>query len=294
MKSLIVGMGIGNLYLQVLTELGAEITTVDADPKKNADFTDIETAITQSSGIFDTVHICTPNFTHEPLARLLANHAKIVLVEKPGVINSASWKNLIKDFPNTRFYMVKNNQYREEINEFKNLYKKSKHTVVCWYRKNCVPNPGSWFTTKSKAFGGVSRDLIPHMLSYYTKLADIDEGDMYSAFSEQRHTLDSITDTEYGVIDPTGTYDVDDFCEIMIKNQNQYWLLVADWKTDLNDDSSITFDIDGQRIQFELGWCPEEAYKNMIIDITNNLNNDEFWINQNKQDIWIHEQIEKL
>ena len=39
MKSLVIGMGIGNLYHEVLTNLGYEIVTVDQDATKNADFT---------------------------------------------------------------------------------------------------------------------------------------------------------------------------------------------------------------------------------------------------------------
>ena len=56
MKSLIIGMGIGQLYKSVLTELGSTVVTVDADVNKGADFTDVVSAIT-SYGTFDTVHI---------------------------------------------------------------------------------------------------------------------------------------------------------------------------------------------------------------------------------------------
>lgn len=290
MKALVIGLGIGSLYNKVLSDLGYDVTTVDADPEKSPDYIRVDDITNKE---FDLAYIGTPNFTHEDLARKVAPFSKLVVIEKPGVINSENWKNLIKDFPNTRFYMVKNNQYREEITKFKELSEKSKNVIVCWYRKNCVPSPGSWFTTKEKAFGGVSRDLMPHMLSYYTTIADFENGKTWLSRAEQRHTLDSITDTEYGVVNKNGTYDVDDFCEIEIENSVR-WHFVADWKNDLIDDSSIYFDIDPRRVRFELGWCPEEAYKNMLIDITNNLNNDEFWINQNKQDIWIHEQIENL
>lgn len=293
MKALIVGLGIGSLYLKVLKELEWEVVTVDSDPAKNADYQNIKDILDQR---FDLSYIGTPNYTHEELARTVADISRIVLIEKPGVINSDAWIGLIKDFPHTRFSMVKNNQYRKEMENFKKLYSNSDHIVVCWNRKNCIPNPGSWFTTKSKAFGGVSRDLLPHMISYYTALDDFEKGETKFANSEQRHNLDSIIDTEYGVIDRTGTYDVDDFCELIIFNRTHNWLFVCNWKSNQVDDSSITFDVPGQeqRITVELGWCPEYAYKNMIEDLVSNLNNDEFWINQNKQDIFIHQQIEIL
>ena len=43
--SLIIGMGIGNLYAKVLAELGHNIVTVDQDPNKGADFTSVDIAI---------------------------------------------------------------------------------------------------------------------------------------------------------------------------------------------------------------------------------------------------------
>lgn len=45
MKSLIVGMGIGQLYKSVLTSMGHEIVTVDSDIAKGADFPSIKPAI---------------------------------------------------------------------------------------------------------------------------------------------------------------------------------------------------------------------------------------------------------
>ena len=82
MKVLIVGMGFGNLYKSVHTELGNEIVTVDTNG--TADFTSIDDAI-RTHRMFDITHICTPNFTHFSLANKLAKFSKIVFVEKPGV-----------------------------------------------------------------------------------------------------------------------------------------------------------------------------------------------------------------
>ena len=109
-KSLIVGMGIGQLYKQVLTELDHEVTTVDSNIFKNADFPDVKSAIL-SRGPFDTVHICTPNWTHEKIAYDVAPYARIVFIEKPGLKTSADWFRLVYAFPQTRFMMVKNNMW---------------------------------------------------------------------------------------------------------------------------------------------------------------------------------------
>ena len=44
MKSLIVGMGIGQLYYSVFSSLGYDIDTVDANADKNATYNDISLA----------------------------------------------------------------------------------------------------------------------------------------------------------------------------------------------------------------------------------------------------------
>jgi predicted dehydrogenase len=293
MKSLIVGLGFGNaVYKPVFEKIGSTIVTVD--PIKDADFKTVEEAIDVHKH-FDTVNICTPNFTHEDIARKVAKHSSVVFIEKPGVLNSQHWKNLVEDFPETRFMMVKNNQYRTEINEFHRLAGQCDKIYVRWNNANRIPNPGSWFTTKELAFGGVSRDLIPHMLSYYCELTDFKKGNKLDAVAMQNHLLSDITSTDYGTINHNGVYDVDDFCKLEFKNGDTTWILSANWKTNLDhDDSSISFTSKNSAIRHVLGMCPEEAYKKMIETAVKYLNNDELWNMQLEQDIWIHQQIEDL
>lgn len=291
--SLVVGMGIGNLYAAVLDELGHGVITVDSDPNKKADFTSVDYAIA-TCRMFDTVHICTPNFTHVKIARKLAACSRIIFIEKPGVATSDAWKQLVIDYPKTRFVMVKNNQYRAEIKRFKELAKQSSAVHLKWNNCNRIPSPGSWFTDKSLAFGGVSRDLIPHMLSYYCVLTDYTKGNKLYANAIQRNELKDIDSTEYGVINPNGVYDVDDFCEMEFHNGNTKYILTANWRTQQPSDISISFDMDGRAIRFELGLCPESAYKEMIHEAVENLHNDVYWQEQYEQDMWIHKQIENL
>lgn len=291
-KALIIGMGFGRaVYKPVLEELGYQVITVD--PIQPADFLTVEAAI-DAHKHFNTVNICTPNFTHEPLARTIAPYADIVFVEKPGVKDHYAWQQMVIDNPTCRFMMVKNNQFRDTIDQFKTLADQSNTVRVVWNNKNRIPNPGSWFTTKDLAFGGVSRDLIPHMFSYYTALTDYTKGNKLYATAVQRHSLDTVNDTDYGTVNKNGTYDVDDFCEFEFKNGNTTWVLTANWKDDKADDVYISFDMKNSAAKFVLGLCPESAYKAMIENAVNNLNNNDFWQEQLAQDIWIHKQIEKL
>ena len=291
MKALIVGMGIGQLYHSVFSSLGYDIDTVDANPEKNATFTTVDNITEQ----YDIAVVCTPNFTHEIVARTIAKNCKIVLIEKPGVQDSKSWFCLIEDFPDTRFMMVKNNQYRDEIKLFQMQADQSERVYIRWNNANRIPQPGSWFTTKELAFGGVSRDLIPHMLSYYCALTNFPQGKKLDSSSIQNYLLSDITSTDYGTVNPDGVYNVDDFCKLEFKNGNTVWTLSANWKTNLDhDDSSISFGMKNSAVRHELGLCPESAYKKMIETAVENLNNNAFWNDQFAQDLWIHKQLEEL
>ncbi len=290
-KSLIIGMGIGQLYKTVLTNLGHEVITVDSDISKGADLPNVEAAL-YAHAPFDTVHICTPNFTHESIARKVAGVSSIIFVEKPGLETRASWEKLLNDFPRTRFMMVKNNMWRNNISDLQKLASEAKSVNIQWIRKNCIPHPGSWFTTKKLAFGGVSRDLMPHLLSWFIALnPKWDKEQVTKQEALQCHKLENIDSTEYGAVNPNGTYDVDDRCHISFGDK---WMLVADWRNMSKDDSSIEFVMEDDNVtRFELGWCPEDAYQSMIADAITNINDYEFWLNQIKQDLWIHDKIEQ-
>ena len=286
MKSLIIGMGIGQLYESVLTELGHIVVTVDLDTSR-AQYKDVDSAL-RTHGQFDTVHICTPNFTHVNIARKIAACTKIVFIEKPGVANEESWKQLVKDYPKTRFMMVKNNMWRDNINEMRAHYVKSKNINLNWINKNRVPKPGSWFTNKSLAYGGVSRDLLPHLLSLFVALEpSYDSTSWVFRHSWQKWTLDDLKDSDYGNVDPNGIYDVDDRVELEGYVGEHKWVICANWRSNSHDDIAIYFD----DYAVPLGLCPESAYKNMISDAVKNINNDNFWKEQYEIDCWIHKKI---
>lgn len=294
MKSLIVGMGIGNLYKEVLTNLGHEIVTVDLDYSK-ADFINVDDAIAEHS-VFDTVHICTPNFTHSELAHKVAKYAKIVFIEKPGVYSAYDWNQMVHAFPNTRFMMVKNNQWRDNIRELQQLASTSTKIELFWINANRVPGPGTWFTTKELAYGGVSRDLMTHLLSLYQALNySYATTPLVEACAEQRYCLDDVSDTEYGTVNLAGTYNVDDVCKFVFKGPQREWTLIADWKSNTVDYRAIDFTrVDGTKASFTLGLCPAEAYQSMISDATKNVNNDKFWEQQLERDLWIHSRMDNL
>lgn len=301
-NSIVVGLGIGQLYRQVLTELGYTVVGVDADPTKKAEFTDVESAIEKYKN-FDTAHICTPNFTHAELAQKLAPYSKIVFVEKPGVANSDDWNTLVHTYKDTRFAMVKNNQWRDNINELQDLARNSYKVDLKWINNDRVPSPGTWFTTKSLAYGGVSRDLMPHLLSLFMVMyPDFMQAEQIKNSASKVWNLEDFARTDYGVVDKDGVYDVDDVCNLSFRTDNTVWNLTADWRSNIGDERCITFHLNNKQdtsdsnttVSVELGLCPEYAYKNMIEDCVKNLNNSEFWQNQLEQDYYIHEKVQNI
>ena len=292
-KSIIIGMGIGQLYKTVLENLGNEIVTVDTDVSKGAKYESIDKAILLEAP-FDTAHICTPNFTHFDIASKIAPYSKIVFIDKPGVADSNSWKQLLDSFSQTRFMMVKNNMWRSKIPELQYIASLAETVHFNWINEDRVPNPGTWFTTKKLAFGGVSRDLTPHLLSLFIACNPYWKDFSLSSTTEtaRRWDLESLDRTDYGIIKKDGIYDVDDFCKLTYGDK---WTLTANWKANVADRRNIEFTMkDESVIVFQLGLCPEEAYQAMIKDAVDHVNDDDFWQIQRDQDIWIHKQIEKI
>jgi predicted dehydrogenase len=294
MKSLIVGLGIGSLYKSILEAMGGIVVTADMDPNKNANYRTI-TEVLRDHNHFDTVHICTPNFTHYQLAELAAAHAKIVFIEKPGFQTSTDLEVINQKYPSTRFMMVKNNMWRTNVNAIRDHVRSADVIKINWINHDRVPNPGSWFTTKQFAWGGVSRDLMPHMLSWFIALnVNYDQAALVSYRSEQRHSLDTINDTAYGVVNKKGQYNVDDWCRMVFEQNNKQWVLEADWRSLGEEDIGIIFVKPDTTVRIPLGLCPEEAYADMIIDAYENIYNSHFWNKQIEHDVWIIDQVNKL
>lgn len=285
MKSLIIGMGIGQLYKKVLTELSSNVIT--ADLNQPADYKFYQDAIKYHK-FFDTIHICTPNFTHDSIAEQVASKTRFLFVEKPGLKFESSWNKLVLNNPDTRIMMVKNNMYRHNLYIMRNHYKNSNTVKLHWLNHNRVPKPGSWFTTKDLAYGGVSRDLLPHLLSIFAALEPkYNEVEWLYRNSWQRWRLHQLADSDYGDVNSDGTYDVDDNVELETVIDNKRWFIRTSWRTLERNDIAIHFDNDSM----ELGLCPESAYMTMIQTAYLNEHNPTFWQKQLELDCWIHRNI---
>jgi predicted dehydrogenase len=216
----------------------------------------------------------------------------MVFVEKPGLRTAHDWQIMIDSCPETKFMMVKNNQYRDELVFFKALNNVSTNVNINWINYNRVPHPGGWFTNRHYSFGGVSRDLMPHLLSWVAALNPTvyQDSNVLKFEREQRWKLEDLLDTAYGNVNPDGLYDVDDYANIELRVGNVHYKLTANWRSLEQDDQSIAFIGDRER-RFELGLCPVSAYKKMIETAFENISNLEWWHDQLEQDLWIHNML---
>jgi predicted dehydrogenase len=288
MKALIIGMGIGRLYRDIYERKGWSVVTVDS--MVPADFTDVRD-VTDTD--FDTAHVCTPNFLHKHHAEVAADRAKIVFVEKPGLLDALAWSMLVNQNQKAKIVMVKNNQYRSEIPDLRTLADNSTDIDINWNNKNRVPSPGGWFTERKKSWGGVSRDLMPHLISIYIALAGKDyEESPVEVECLRKWTLEEIvaSGTEYGTPHAEGVYDVDDHAALTFRIGERTFNLNACWRNAIKDDRAIHFD----DTSHELGLCPEDAYERMIDTAITNLHNDDYWYDQLLQDMFVHRMMEKL
>lgn len=301
-KVLIIGLGIGSLYKKVLSEHNTknqfEVVTLDPHPAKDADYFILEDVYADHPK-FDLAIICCPNHYHEEyvLGLKTRNMAKAILVEKPGLKDFATWALYSCTMDPNKLVMVKNNLYRTQtLEEIKKTIEDNLYDIteinIDWLNKDRIPKPGSWFTNKELAWGGVSRDLMPHLLSIYYALFESTDEPM-EQIAIRKYTLEDIDGSEYGEIEKENpVYDVDDQASILFnlsyKKQDIPVKLNASWKTGADKSKiGVTIKIDNQSIFYDFGLCPEDAYYEMITD-TLNMTTKQY--NKHKTiDSWIHQ-----
>ena len=291
MKALLIGLGgIGrNVYLPELKRIGYTVTTVDLK-EHDADYNDVDSV----AGKFDVAVICTPNFTHDALARKIATQCESVFIEKPGLPSAEQWNTLCEDYPKTRFIMCKNNLYRDSYGAIDDFLTGKEELIgidVTWFNANRIPNPGTWSTNRRSAWGGVALDLFPHLYTQLVKVfggvPDCQRGS--HSMAQQWQLQDCIdSGTDYGNMDPNGIYNVCDYAQETWYVDDKYPINIrASWKQGY-DDQSIKIYTEDSLYQWNFGLCPANAYGNMIATgIT------EPYDVHRQLDFWVHRNLEK-
>jgi predicted dehydrogenase len=263
-KILIVGLGIGSMYREILKN-SYKIETIDFDSSKNPTFTSIAEFKEKRYGTkYDLIIICTPNFLHKEHFLLLREYGRRFVVEKPGFKNTKEFQELYNKEKN--IFIMKNNYYRDEIINLKPYMKNTKKVSINWINENRIPQPGGWFTDISKSFGGVSVDLMPHLLHIFFLLNDKKEYTFFLFDKIRNFSLSEIKETEYGKVNLEGVYNVDDSCSLFMNNDSTSFTLNAAWANkEKIEDLSITLLLEnGEKIIYKYSLCPEKYYYNYL------------------------------
>lgn len=265
-RVLVIGLGIGEVYRKELERYSDyNILTIDPDPLKNAKYPSCDCfRYIMDREFFEMVIICTPNHLHEEQIHQFAPISKIVLVEKPGVESSVKWRKICSLYPNTRIIMVKNNMYRCDMDSLKaiNYFKDKKNIHINWNNHNRIPFPGSWFTNKESAFGGVSYDLLPHLLHFMFAISDSLDYEIAVGWKKQIYNMSDITSTDYGIINKKNSiYNVDDTAHVSIKCGDKSFIIDTCWKTSGKNRQTISCE---DEYVWDFRLCPDSAYNNMV------------------------------
>lgn len=117
----------------------------------------------------EAIVLATPNYTHKDFILKTIRQGKWILCEKPFVLNRKEMLEIIKEAGDDRKLLVPAfvNRFRYDICHFREEIK-TIGNIRCieakWIRRNGIPRPGTWFTNKSLAGGGVLIDLGPHII----------------------------------------------------------------------------------------------------------------------------------
>lgn len=287
MRALLVGLGgIGaNVYLPELIKLGYTVTTVDQNVPE-ANYKDIS----EVKGEFHVAVICTPNFTHLPIAETVAMYCKTIFIEKPGLPSTEELVRLQNLYTDVKFIMCKNNLYRTTYGALDDLAAKSIRPTkieVSWLNANRVPSPGSWFTNRKLAWGGVALDLFPHLYCILSKIVPLSQMSFVGFSKTKQWELEELLSTNYGKVNADGVYDVCDYAEESWTWHNVPITIKAGWKTGV-DDQSVRVYTEDSTYEWRFGLCPNDAYGRMIA-----CSQEDNYQDHIDMDVWIHNQLEK-
>ena len=154
---------------------------------------------------YDSIFIFTNHKSHFELIKYSLN-ASLVFVEKPCVLNSANWYNIIRsvDQTKTKFWPAYHQFYTSLADQvdkknINNQIKNLKEINIGFYASNLpVRKWGKSYTSKTLAGGGVFLDLGPHIFSILSILVkDINKYRVnYTAVNSSHSSNDSELETE--------------------------------------------------------------------------------------------------
>ncbi|MHC5908803.1 Gfo/Idh/MocA family protein [Streptomyces sp. S6] len=183
-RAAVVGLGWAGreLWLRLLREHGdfEVVAVVDPDPGSRS-------AAVAATGLpahaavdaldprtVDVAVVAVPNHLHAQVAAALLRRGISVFLEKPVCLTTAEADTLaLAEQDGGTLLAGSAAAHRGDVRELARLLPglgRIRHVGLAWVRARGVPQPGGWFTQRSKAGGGVLVDLGWHLLDVLTSL----------------------------------------------------------------------------------------------------------------------------
>lgn len=155
------------------------------------------------------VSITTPNILHYEIAMEMMNHGKHVLIEKPMAINSSLASGMVKKARENGVVLATGHmwRYHDDVNYIKQKIAEGAIGDIVQTKSYGVHlrwGPGGWFVQKAQAGGGALIDMGVHAIDTTRFL--LGEPGVESVYA--------VVATKFG------SYDVDDYAQIIVKFDN--------------------------------------------------------------------------
>lgn len=148
----------------------------------------------------DCIIIAVPNYLHQELSVRALKAGKHVLCEKPVVLSEQEFRTVSAASEKYQNIFMPGfvSRFREDMRLLlqwasEERLGKIQSIQAGWVRRSGIPRPGSWFTIKQMAGGGVLSDLGPHVLDICLMIAGetlldhtFDPHFLYGAAGDQR------------------------------------------------------------------------------------------------------------
>ena len=198
----------------------------------------------------EAVSVCTPNYTHAPIAIDLLRAGKNVLCEKPASVNAdlAAQMKQAADESGKILNIGVVNRFNTAVNKIKEIIDRGDlggiYHVYCSFRAHrSIPGLGGPFTTKAMAGGGVLIDWGVHYIDliFYCigapKVLSV-SGETYSVLGRDMEKY-VYTDMWAGPPDYSGVYDVEDFVTGLVRTEGPTVSLNGAWAQNIGEPATF-------------------------------------------------------
>lgn len=177
------GWVVRHCYLPALAAVGARLAAIhDPEPGLAGALVEAAGSGRVAGGVddllaseADLVVVATPNHTHAPLSRRALEAGHRVICEKPLALDRAAVEELLPA-GRGRLFVSCPFRFRPDVGALLDVFASGELGEVyrlrlSWTRAQGVPRPGSWYTDRARAGGGVLVDLGSHLLDLALRMA---------------------------------------------------------------------------------------------------------------------------